>query len=142
MNKKIALDLDGVLCGLKAIDLASELLGYNHTEENATDWNMMCFPEDLRLKIMQHFSDPIVMCEKIKIIPESQKKVREWYDKRYDLQIITARVPEIRFKTVEMLDTYYPEIKRVHFVNFNESKADKLRELNLLLILTLMLKLK
>jgi deoxypyrimidine-specific 5' nucleotidase type C protein (NT5C) len=130
MKKIIALDLDGVLCGLKVVDVASELLGFNHKEEHSTDWNMMCYPEELRLKIIQFFSDPVVMCDKVKIIPESQKKVKEWFDKGYDLHIITARVPEIRFKTLEMLDTHYPEIKKIHFVNFNESKKDKLREIN------------
>lgn len=129
-KKIIALDLDGVLVGLKAIDLASDLLGYNHTEESATDWHMNCFPEELRLKILQYFSDPIVMCDKVKLIPESQKKVREWYDKGYELHIVTARVPEIRFKTMEMVDTHYPEITSVHFVGFNESKKDVLTKLN------------
>lgn len=122
--KKIALDLDGCLIGLKAIDLASEFLGYNYKEEDSKSWNMEMFPEDLMKKVKEYFSNPVVMCDKVKVIPEAQQKVREWYDKRYDLHIITARVEKIRYKTIEMLAQHYPEIKRVHFVDYNESKQD------------------
>ncbi len=128
--KKIALDLDGCLIGLKAINLASAILGYDYKEEDSQSWNMEFFPEDLRLKTLEHYSDPVVMCDKIKIIPEAQKKVREWYDKRYDLHIITARVDNIRFKTLEMLSIHYPEIKTIHFVDFNESKSVILDKIN------------
>lgn len=130
MNKKIALDLDGVLIGLKAVDIASDLLGYNYKEEDSKSWNMEMFPEDLRLKVLEYYSNPEIMCDKIKVIPEAQSKVREWYDKRYDLHIITARVEPIRFKTLEMLNQHYPEIKSIHFVDFNESKAMILEQID------------
>lgn len=130
MKKTVALDLDGVLCGLKAIDLASDLLGYSYKEEHSTDWYMNWAPEDLRLKIVDYFSNSQVMCDKVKIIPESQQKVREWFDKGYDLHIVTARVPEIRFKTMELIQTHYGEISKIHFVNFNESKNEILKNIN------------
>ncbi len=124
--KKIAIDLDGVLVALKAVDIASVVLGYNFKEQDNKDWGFSIFPEDLRQKVFQFFDDPFVMCDHVKVIPGCQDKLEEWYQAGYELHVVTARRENIRQKTVEMVNMNFPQVTAVHFVGFDESKKQML----------------
>lgn len=128
--KTIACDLDGCMVALKALDIASVILGYDYKEQDNKDWGYSLFPEDLRQKVFQFFDDPFVMCEHVKVIPGVQEKFREWVDKGYRIQVVTARREGIRHKTVEMVQTHFPEVEAVHFVGFDESKRQVLEKIN------------
>lgn len=125
-TKTIAIDLDGCLVALKAVDIASVILGYDFKEQDNKDWDFSIFPEDLRQKVFQFFDDPFVMCDHVKVIPGSQEKLKEWALMGYRLHVVTARRENIRHKTVEMVRANFPEIEAVHFVGFDESKKQVL----------------
>lgn len=131
-KKIIALDLDSTLIALRAIQKASEILKYGpYDETHVLDWEFkQVFPEDFRHMVLSLFSDEKVMCKDVVVIPGVQEKLEKWYNEGYELHIITSRVESIRMKTVEMINTLFPQITAVHFVDFGQSKKEILKELN------------
>lgn len=128
---RIGIDLDTTLIKLPCIDIASEELGYKFKEQDNLDWNFSIFPENLRQRVYQMFSDPEIMCDKITPLEGSQNKIKEWKEAGHEIILITARVSEIRPKTIEMVNHFYPEIENINFVGFNESKLNLMLELEL-----------
>jgi hypothetical protein len=77
------------------------------------------------------FADPDIMCNKISPIEGTQDKIREWDNKDHDIVIITARVKQIREETLEMVSSIYPQIKKIKFVDLNESKRFAMQSENI-----------
>ncbi len=123
MSMNIGIDLDTTLIKLPHMELASEELGVDFRETDVYDWKFeKGFPESFRKRIFEMFSDPIVMCEKVLPIEGTQQKIKEWFNKGYNLNIITSRNDDLQFKTVEMINKLYPEISAIHFCPMNHSK--------------------
>jgi hypothetical protein len=81
--------------------------------------------------IIDMFNDPFVMCEDVEPIEGSQDTIRKWANAGHEVVLITARGPALEEPTRRMVSALYPEIRDVNFVNFNESKIDKLIEKNI-----------
>ena len=125
----IGLDLDSTLIKLPCIELASKELGFDFDETHVEDWQFKkVFPEILRHRVFEMFADPKVMCDKVTPIDGTQNKIKEWCNKGHRLTIITSRIDSLQYKTVEMINKFYPEIEKVTFVGFNQSKKEALIE--------------
>ncbi len=128
LNKKlrIGLDLDNTLILSKTIDIASKKLGYKFKEESSTDYQLNCFPEDLRQKVFEMFENPEFMCDLVKPIKGTQELIKKWA-KKHDLILITARSLSIGRRTIELVNKLYPQIKDITIVGGNASKEEQFK---------------
>lgn len=122
----ICVDLDGVLIGLKAVDLASN---FKHSEVDIIDYGLQCFSEDLRQLIFSHFHNPETMCRNVKVLEGVVETLSRWKSLGHQIFIVTARSEVIRKETVEMVNSLFPMVDGIRFVNIDESKNGVLREL-------------
>lgn len=124
-QKVIGIDLDSTLINISVPTKAARQLGYDYTDKDVVDWDHKNFPDDMRARIFELYNDPKIMCEEAEPIKGSAQKIKEWTDRGYKIVIITARVAGIVKETIEMVNSMYPEIEDINFVNFNASKIDK-----------------
>lgn len=124
----IGVDLDSTLIKMTVCGRAANELGYDYTDVDVIDWYHSNFPEDMKNRIFEMFLDPVIMCDHVEPIEGSQETVRRWTEAGHELVLITARGPALHEHTVNMINRLYPEIKNINFVNFNESKIDKMIE--------------
>lgn len=126
--KNIGVDLDSTLIKMTVAGKAAKELGLPYTDLDVIDWYQSNFPDDMRRRILAMFNDPIVMCDQAVPIEGSQNKIKEWTEAGYHIVLITARGAELHDSTIKMVNGLYPEIQDINFVNFSESKIDKLIE--------------
>jgi 5'(3')-deoxyribonucleotidase len=125
MGMNIGIDLDTTLIKLPHMEIASKEFGVNFNETDVQDWAFQKgFTELFRKRIFELFSDPVIMCEKIVPIDGTQNKIREWFNRGFNLNVITSRADILQFKTVEMISILYPEISSVHFCPINKDKNE------------------
>lgn len=127
-NKVLGFDLDSTLIKMTVCGKAAKKLGYDYKDVDVIDWYQSNFPDDMKKLILDMFKDPYVMCEDVEPIEGSQKRVKELTDQGHKIVLITARGPALHQPTIEMVNRLYPEIEDINFVDFNESKIDKLIE--------------
>lgn len=127
-NKIVGVDLDSTLIKMTVCGKAAKKLGYDYTDVDVIDWYQSNFPDDMKHMILDMFNDPFVMSEDCEPIEGSQEKIRQWTDAGIGIVLITARGEKLVPSTIEMINSLYPEITNINFVNFNESKIEKMIE--------------
>jgi 5'(3')-deoxyribonucleotidase len=125
----ICIDFDDTLIYSKICKYASQILGYNYTRKDIETWDLKPFPQNLKDLMYRMFSFNYYMNDTIKPIKGSQEKVNEWLKSGHNVYIITARVAQIREKTIEKVNELFPNVTGLRFVDFNESKISILKEL-------------
>lgn len=126
----ICIDFDDTLVYSKICKYASQILGYNYSRKDIETWDLQPFPKNLRDLMYKMFSINYYMNDTIKPIEGSQETVKKWLENGHKVYIITARVKQIREKTIEKVNELFPGITGLRFVDFNESKVSILKELN------------
>lgn len=127
-NKIIGVDLDSTLITMTVCGKAAKELGYDYTDVDVIDWYQSNFPDDMKRKMLEMFVDPVIMCDDVEPIEGSQETIKRWSEAGHHIALITARGPALHAPTVAMVNRLYPEIKDINFVNFNESKIDKIMD--------------
>lgn len=132
-NKVIGVDLDSTLIKMTVCGKAAKELGYDYTDVDVIDWYQSNFPDDMKKRMLELFLDPVVMCDQAEPIEGSQATIKLWTEMGYKVVLITARGPALHEPTMSMVNKFYPEIgaENIHFVNFNESKLDKMISLGI-----------
>ena len=120
----IGVDLDATLIKTNAASVAAKALGYPHLDTDVTMWNHLNFPDDLRKRIMEYFTNPIFMCDQAEPITGAQETIKRWTEAGHTMVLITARDESIRERTLEMVNRLFPEINDVNFVGMDKSKKD------------------
>ncbi len=120
----IGVDLDSSLIKTTVPERASKELGYSYGNKDVTHWNHVNFPEDLRKRIMEYFTDPIQMCDNAEPIEKAQETIKRWTEEGHTIVLITARSESIKDKTIEMVNRLFPEIKDINVVGMDQSKKD------------------
>lgn len=121
----IGTDLDATLVdtATNVVYMACRNIG-DYTYLNANhDWHFTGWPENLRQEISRLFRDENFMCNCMTfsgVIPTLYK----WKDVGHSIIIITARAPEIREGTRQMVSRLFPMIDKLLFVGIDESKRD------------------
>ena len=128
ITDRIGIDLDSTLIKMTVCGRAARKLGYDYTDVDVIDWYQSNFPDDMKHMILKMFDDPAVMSEGCEPIEGSQEKIRQWIEAGYHIVLITARGKALVPSTIKMVNELYPEITDINFVNFNESKIDKMVE--------------
>lgn len=116
MKKNIFLDLDNVLIVPNFMEVASERLGTDISEEDITVYDFANFPENVRKVIFECFNDPEIMCKNYKII----EGVKEWVAeqaKNHNVYIITARNESVKDATLALIHEHFPDVLSVFFEN-------------------------
>lgn len=124
----IGVDLDSTLITMTVCGKAAKELGYDYTDVDVIDWYQSNFPEDMKKKMFEMFLDPVIMSHNAEPIEGSQETIKRWTDNGHKIVLITARGEQLHESTIDLVARLYPEIKDVNFVNFNESKIDKMIE--------------
>ena len=109
---KIAIDIDGVLLDIiiTYCEIYNKRYGTNYKKNDVVkwdffaDWNM---DEETGFKI---FFEIYENSQDIPFIDEDAPKIMKKLNERYDLDIVSARVPEYRTSIVDKLDSH--DIKR------------------------------
>lgn len=127
-TKTIGVDLDSTLIKMTVFGKAAKELGLGYTDKDALDWNQSNMPDDMKRRIMEMFNDSVIMCDQAEPIEGTQEKIKEWTELGHHIVLITARGPKLHQPTIEMVNRLYPELEDINFVNFSESKIDKLIE--------------
>ncbi len=123
----IGCDLDGVLVGLKVVEFATNK---TKDESDVQDYAYSHFTEDIRQLIFSYFHDPVMMCEKIKVLDGVKETLDAWKSSGHTLFLITARAKPIREATLKMVERLFGGIfQDVRFVNIDENKTEVLKEL-------------
>jgi uncharacterized HAD superfamily protein len=119
----IGVDLDSTLIETHAASAASMELGYDgYKDQDVLHWNHLNFPEDLRKKIMEYFTNPTFMCDQAKPIEGAQETITRWSKAGHSIVLITARSEPLREKTIEMVKRLFPEISDINLVGMEQSK--------------------
>jgi uncharacterized HAD superfamily protein len=120
-KNKIAIDLDSVIADLmeQVVPFHNERYHTSLTLEDYTDyaltslWN--CSQEEKILRIFEFYESPYM--DKVQPMPGSNKALHH-LSKNNDLFVVTSRPYSIENKTIEWLNTYFPDIfKSIHHTN-------------------------
>ncbi len=126
----ICCDLDSVLVIPPAIEIASEDLGYDYNETHVSHFDLAMFPEDMRQRVFRYYTDPVIMCEKVRIIEGAQDKIKQWKSEGHKIYVITARDHSLYDQTWEMVYKNFPEMDDVFLVGVLGNKNPALEELS------------
>ena len=121
----ISFDLDNVLVNLTKEE--RKIANKYNIKQYTKDWHFSNYPEDCRQEIFEMFKNPDIMCN-LKPFPYAKKLIK-WFQNRGDkIYIITSRHKNIYNETMEFVNKLF-NINPV-IVNYNESKLNPLKELN------------
>lgn len=120
----IGVDLDSTLIETHAAAVAAKDLGYPIDNKDVVSWNHLNFPEDVRKRIFEYFSDEDHMCHQARPIERAQETISKWAGAGHNIILITARVQKLHESTRAMIARLFPEIIDVNFSDFNGNKKD------------------
>lgn len=119
---RIGIDLDSTLIKLPVYDIVSEEFSQSVKEEDNKDWHLSVFPDQIRHRIFQLFTDPVAMCDSVEPIEGTQETIEKWSSEGHDISLITARDLSIGLKTIKMVNKFYPSIKDINLVGMGTNK--------------------
>jgi len=105
---KIAIDIDGVLLDIivRYCEIYNKRYGTNYKKNDVTKWdffNDWNIDEETAFKI---FFEIYEDSRNVPFIDENAPKIMKKLNERYDLDIVSARLPEYRSSITEKLDTH------------------------------------
>lgn len=127
----IGFDLDNTLVRLNTVEVISKEKDLNYTMLDCDDWHFSSFPSEFRKLLVKAWADPDHMCS-LAPINGSYEKILSLKDQGHKLYLITARMPEVRERTIEYIQCIFPNIfTDILFVDYNGSKQDLMKQLKL-----------
>ena len=105
---KIAIDIDGVLLDIivRYCEIYNKRYGTNYKKNDVTEWNFFNdwnIDEETAFKI---FFEIYEDSRNVPFIDQDAPKIMKKLNERYDLDIVSARLPEYRSSITEKLDSH------------------------------------
>ena len=126
---KIAIDLDNTLISFNKswFDKLSD--EYNYKLDDHTTWRLENYSESFRVKSVELFRNEIFLNS---LLPYdgSYSKLQEWYDKKYEINVISARDLDLESITVSFVNRVFPMVSNTIIAGPLNTKEEFLRNGN------------